>query len=90
MFDCRGNINSPAFLRSLDPNKPDKCKKMSYLVQKEVIFCFPFHTDIDSRGRIVVDEYFRLLDLKHIFAVGDACISPLQESKMSYNAAIQG
>ncbi|KAL4449128.1 hypothetical protein ABPG74_021120, partial [Tetrahymena malaccensis] len=45
---------------------------------------------IDERGRIIVDENYRLKDNGNIFCVGDACITPNNESKMGYNASIQG
>ncbi|KAL4461806.1 hypothetical protein ABPG72_017070 [Tetrahymena utriculariae] len=49
-----------------------------------------FQQYVDSLGRIQVDEYYRLKYHQNIFCIGDACLTPNNESKMSYNAAIQG
>ncbi|EAR87487.1 pyridine nucleotide-disulfide oxidoreductase (macronuclear) [Tetrahymena thermophila SB210] len=49
-----------------------------------------FKQYVDSKGRIVVDQFMRLENHKHIFCIGDACITPNDEPKMSYNASIQG
>ncbi len=43
----------------------------------------------------MVDYHFRVIDTnnqlyKNIYAVGDCCITPYNEAKMSYNASIEG
>ncbi|KAL4469706.1 hypothetical protein ABPG73_017731 [Tetrahymena malaccensis] len=49
-----------------------------------------FSEYLDEKGRILVDNYCRLKGQQNIFCIGDACITPNNESKMGYNATIQG
>ncbi|KAL4466497.1 hypothetical protein ABPG72_016638 [Tetrahymena utriculariae] len=49
-----------------------------------------FSEYLDEKGRILVDQYCRLKTHQNIFCVGDACITPNDESKMGYNSTIQG
>ena len=50
----------------------------------------PFADCLDAQQRILVDEGFRVRGLENLYAIGDCCVSPHGEAKMSYNAMLQG
>ncbi|KAL4466021.1 hypothetical protein ABPG74_004258 [Tetrahymena malaccensis] len=87
VFDCRGNIYAPSFMIG----EFQQCKSyFEILIQNKIKINKQNQQDVDSQGRILVDEYCRLTNHKNIFCIGDACLTPNNESKMCYNAAIQG